>query len=229
MHPTAEADEKEPLRASPQEGPATGPGQSADAASGPKTDPASASGLSRKESSLSKISAKGYHTLRSMATRIRVANQLSIAKRTQAEEAMSGGVLPDEAPSARLARVTAGGNGSGDWPEEPGRAEGVICCGELLFDQAKSANEASHSARRHFLYVTPQVAPLHLASTLLAQWTLPVPRIALFLLSDVGELRTWHNPRQTAAFRSGLMKVGLLSLSPSLTLLLRQRTPPRCG
>ena len=53
----------------------------------------------------------------------------------------------------------------------------------------------------------PDVDVNNVVEILLSEWRLPVPRIAVFMLSNVGELQTWHNTRQNNAFKKGLMKV----------------------
>lgn len=39
------------------------------------------------------------------------------------------------------------------------------------------------------------------------EWNLPLPRIAVFMISNVGELSYWNSSRQIAAFKKGLIKV----------------------
>lgn len=45
-----------------------------------------------------------------------------------------------------------------------------------------------------------------ITEVMLSEWSLPLPRIAVFMLGSVGELSNWSNPRQLVAFKKGLMK-----------------------
>lgn len=45
-----------------------------------------------------------------------------------------------------------------------------------------------------------------ITEVMLSEWSLPLPRIAVFMLGSVGELTSWSNPRQLGAFKRGLMK-----------------------
>lgn len=55
----------------------------------------------------------------------------------------------------------------------------------------------------------PDAEVKDIADVMLTEWNLPVPRIAVFILSSVGELSTWHNGRQIGAFKKGLVKAAL--------------------
>lgn len=52
----------------------------------------------------------------------------------------------------------------------------------------------------------PDAEVKDIADVMLTEWNLPVPRIAVFILSSVGELSTWHNSRQIGAFKKGIVK-----------------------
>lgn len=163
--------------------------------------------LSRTGSSLSK-------TFRSMTTRIRIANKLSIAKRSQDDgvSISGGGLLLDEPNSvSKLNTPTTLGPKLSKVPEVFFSTDGVICVGRMIFDDHKIVNDAGTTNTRNFMYVNQDVEGEKLAKTLLGEWSLPLPRIALFMLTDVGDLRTWNNARQISAFKNGLMKVRLLS------------------
>lgn len=112
---------------------------------------ASSTTLHRKESSKSKsVGGKSFKTIRSVATRLKVANQLSIAKRAGRDDvSISGNTLHQEVPPGS-ASVFGSRPDFGSKQALPGRRlyadlfnstelpmpekEGIISGGDLLFD-----------------------------------------------------------------------------------------------
>ncbi|KAJ6217132.1 hypothetical protein RDWZM_008289 [Blomia tropicalis] len=182
------------------------------------TEPAGDSipSLSRKESSKSKIS--GFKAIRDVTTRIKVANQLSIAKRAQRDDvSVIGSIVPDDpTPTCVITKPDFGSklnlplsnskpiNSNLSSPSnEDNQNEYIISGGDLVFDNDYNV---TNNLVRPYIQVMSEVEASDVGKIMAGEWNLPLPRIAVFMISNVGELSYWNSSRQIAAFKKGLIK-----------------------
>nr|XP_027194835.1 uncharacterized protein LOC113789492 [Dermatophagoides pteronyssinus] len=168
-------------------------------------------------SNLSRVSSRIDKTFRQMASRIQVANKLSMAKRKEENLAINSGTLLEESNlrSKSIKKIVKqlspmkSTNRQYYQDQDGGEIvkEGIISGGNLIFDiDYPLASDSMKTISRPYIYLTSDVEMKNITNVMFNEWHLSIPRIALFLLSDPDHFRTWNNSRQMSSFRTGVMK-----------------------
>lgn len=169
-------------------------------------------------SNLSRVSSRIDKTFRQMASRIQVANKLSMAKRKEENLAINSGTLLEESNlrSKSIKKIVKqlspmkSTNRQYYQDQDGGEIvkEGIISGGNLIFDiDYPLASDSMKTISRPYIYLTSDVEMKNITNVMFNEWHLSIPRIALFLLPDPDHFRTWNNSRQMSSFRTGVMKV----------------------